>query len=178
MSTHRTGPRTTSRGNPPRRDTSRGIIVLVPAILLTMLLAGCADRSPAEPAASGAPPAKASSSAKASPAASTPKVRSWGSPDLTSGLQIPARQRFIFAGGQDRGFEARAFNRGTVPVTIRGDLEGVLRDVATIAPGETAVATFAPREAALFDNPSEVEAAAKVEIWGEASVGMRYIDLR
>jgi hypothetical protein len=62
-------------------------------------------------------------------------------------------------------------------VIIRGDLDGVLRDVAVIAPGETAVAKFAAREAAFFENPSDIEAAAKVEIWGEANVGMRYIDL-
>lgn len=62
-------------------------------------------------------------------------------------------------------------------MTIRGDLDGVIREVAVIAPGKTAVAKFAAREAALFENPSDIEAAAKVEIWGEANVGMRYIDL-
>ncbi len=139
------------------------------ATLSITLVPGCAERSPASSASESA--------SASSPSTTTPKVSSWVSPDLTSGLGIPARQRFIFAGGQDRGFEARAFNRGSVPVTICCDLDSVIREVAVIAPGEAAVAGFAAREAALFESPSDIEAAAKVEIWGEANVATRYIDL-
>ena len=146
---------------------------IVAAILCISSLVGCAERAPT----ASTPASTSASTAVPTSTTAAPRVSSWGSPDLTSGLGIPARKRFIFAGGQDRGFEARAFNRGTVPVTIRGDLDGVIREVAVIAPGETAVAKFAAREAALFENPSDIEAAAKVEILGEANVGMRYIDL-
>jgi hypothetical protein len=100
-----------------------------------------------------------------------------GSPDLTSGLNVPGGQRFIFAGGQRSGFTAFATNRGSVPVTIAAELDGERREIVTIAPGEKASYEFAPREAALFENPSSQDAAVKVEVWGETSVGMRYVKL-
>lgn len=100
--------------------------------------------------------------------------RPWGSPDLTSNLSVPAGQRFIFAGGQKSGFTAFATNRGTVPITIIADLDGVRREIGIVAPGERVSHTFAPREAALFENPSAQVGDVKVEVWGQTNVGMRY----
>lgn len=161
------------------------LLAVVAAIPIVM--GACVERGASVQggAPAGAAPedagARAVPMAEARPSSSLPppaKVRSMWGPDLTSGLRIPARKRFVFAGGQERGFQARATNNGTVPVTIRGDLDGVVREVGTIGPGEMVVADFGAREAALFDNASDVEAGAKVEVWGEASVGMRYLDLR
>lgn len=104
-------------------------------------------------------------------------LRPSGSPDLTSGLNVPAGQQFIFAGGQRSGFTAFATNRGSVPVTIAAELDGERRELLTIAPGEKASYEFASREAAFFENPSDQDASVKVEVWGETSVGMRYVQL-
>ncbi|MDX2018233.1 MAG: hypothetical protein SFY95_11440 [Planctomycetota bacterium] len=101
--------------------------------------------------------------------------RPWGGPDLTSNLTVPAGKRFIFAGGQPKGYTAYVTNTGTVPVALLAELDGVARPIVVLEPGQRASHVFAPREAALFDNPAATDAQSKVEIWGSASVGMRYI---
>jgi hypothetical protein len=142
---------------------------------LLALLFGCAADSssptPTSQAASATTQAAADTKSTAAP------DRPWGSPDLTSGLNVPAGQRFIFAGGQRSGFTAYATNRGAVPVTIVADLDGERREIVTLAPGERASHKFAAREAALFENPSSQDADVKIEVWGETSVGMRYVPM-
>ena len=143
------------------------LIVMLGAVAL---IASCASEE--------AEPTSVTNSATPSGTVRLPEPnRPSGSPDLTSGLNVPAGQRFIFAGGQRSGFTAYATNRGAVPVTIVADLDGERREIVTLAPGERASHEFAAREAALFENPSSQDAAVKVEVWGETSVGMRYVPI-
>jgi hypothetical protein len=110
-------------------------------------------------------------------AASAEPERPWGGPDLTSNLGVPAGQRFIFAGGQPTGYTAYVTNTGSVPITILAEIDGTSRPIVTLEPGHRASRRFEPREAALFENRSGTDAQAKVEIWGNTNVGMRYIKL-
>lgn len=130
--------------------------------LLLATLAGCHTKND--------PPATVQ---EATPAPARP----WGSPDLTSNLGVPAGQRFIFAGGQTSGYTAYVTNTGQVPLVILAELDGSARPIVTLAPGERASRRFEPREAALFENSASSDAQAKVEIWGNTNVGMRYIKI-
>lgn len=130
-------------------------------LLLSIALAACSQA-----------PASADTSQAAS--AAPPISRPSGSPDLTSGLDIPARQRFIFAGGQSKPFTAFVTNRGTVPVQIIADLDGAATPIVTVQPGQKASHRFEARQAALFENPSDQEARLIVEVWGQTEVGMKY----
>lgn len=107
------------------------------------------------------------------PASSTPP-RPRGKPDLTSNLQIPPNECFVFAGGQDDGYTTVVTNRGQVPVRILSELDSVSTPIVTIEPGQQASHRFSSKAAALFENPSTSEARLLVEVWGETDVGMRY----
>jgi hypothetical protein len=107
----------------------------------------------------------------ASPASIT---RPWRSPDLTSNLNIPAQQRFIFAGEQSEPFVAFVTNRGSVPVQIVAELEGVTKPIVTVEPGQKVSHRFDARQSAVFENPSNEQANLLVEVWGQTEVGMRY----
>lgn len=97
-----------------------------------------------------------------------------GRPDLTSGLGIPARETFYFAGGQPREFIARATNTGQVAVTLLVELDEVVTEVGTLEPGSSGSWRFGPREAALFRNATDREASLKVEVRGDTGVAMYY----
>lgn len=112
----------------------------------------------------------------ASDASSSGHSMPWGSPDLTSQLQIPAAQQFLYAGEKDTdAYTAVAYNRGDQAVVISEELDGKSVEVVTLAPGQTATHRFAPGQTAIFRNTSSTqEAQLTVRIWGPTNVGMRY----
>lgn len=138
-------------------------------VLLALSLAAC-THSPERADASQSASSSSSQSASSPPSIARPS----GRPDLTSGLTIPASQRFIFAGGQSRPFTAFVTNRGEVPVRIVADLDGATTPIVTVEPGAQVSHRFEARQAALFENPSEQEARLVVEVWGQTEVGMKY----
>ncbi|MFZ4576638.1 MAG: hypothetical protein ACOYN0_19830 [Phycisphaerales bacterium] len=109
--------------------------------------------------------------------ATRPPSRPWLSPDLTSGLDIPASQRFIFAGGQSKPFTAFVTNRGEVPVQIFAELDGTSMPIGTVEPGGTVSHRFGEKQAAVFENASGQQASLRVEVWGQTQVGMRYLPM-
>ncbi len=141
------------------------LIIVSTGILLTISLAACSQTdSPTDTPTTASSP--------------EPIARPSGRPDLTSGLDIPARQRFIFAGGQSKPFTAYVTNRGAVPVQIVADLDGgVATPIVTVEPGQKVSHRFEARQAAVFENPSDREARLIVEVWGQTQVGMRYLPM-
>ncbi len=135
-------------------------IIGVTCICLSIWLSGCSQTSPPN----GGPPE----------APRRPIARPSGQPDLTSGLDIPPRQRFIFAGGQSEPFTALVTNRGATPVQIVADLDGIATPVVVVEPGGQVGHRFESRQAAIFENPSDQQARLIVEVWGQTQVGMKY----
>lgn len=141
-------------------------------VLLSLSLAAC-TQSPERAGASQAASSPSSQSASAPPSIARP----WGRPDLTSGLNIPPGEQFIFAGGQSKPFTAFVTNRGEVPVRIVADLDGATTPIVMVEPGQKVSHRFDARQAALFENPSEQEARLVVEVWGQTNVGMKYLPM-
>lgn len=136
-------------------------IVSLAGIVVSISLAACS-------------PAPAPTDTSASAASPQPIARPMRGPDLTSGLGIPAQERFVFAGGQSKPFTAFVTNRGAVPVQIIAELDGAATPIATVAPGKQVSHRFQAREGVIFENPSDQDARLLVEVWGQTEVGMRY----
>lgn len=102
------------------------------------------------------------------------------SPDLTSGLGIPAGETFNLGGGQDRAYRARILNRGETSVTVFApESSGSGMPATEIRPGETrelTVASLTPLR--LRNDSASRDAALKVEVYGDTNLSMYYLDTK
>lgn len=97
---------------------------------------------------------------------------------INSNLQIEAGETFELGGGQAGSFTVTGRNTGPVAVEVLGKAEGAEAGMmrATVAPGASLEATFAPGEMALLRNTSASKTARlKLTITGDTSaLGMSY----
>ena len=92
---------------------------------------------------------------------------------------IPPGQTFLLGGGQPGAFRVQGRNIGTVPVTIRSELNGAISFVATIAPGQSVDTQFQKGQMAQFENTSKKETArVSLRLTQDVSgLAMRYTGL-
>jgi hypothetical protein len=110
--------------------------------------------------------------------AETPSEAPSRRPDLTSNCQIESGKEFLFGGGSNGNYTIDARNGGTVTLEIAAESpDGKRTPIATLAPGQRALHTFADGQTAIVRNTSDsIQALAILRVWGETRVGMRYRD--
>jgi hypothetical protein len=108
-------------------------------------------------------------------------------PDLTSGLTIPAGETFNLGGEQRGDYNAEITNKGPVPVELYSTTTGQnfgddrISDtpvlVGTVEPGEWERFSAGANTPLLLRNTSDTRnAKLKVEIWGDTNLSMSYTD--
>ena len=100
-----------------------------------------------------------------------------GMPALTSGLSIPAQERFHLGERPTDDFIASVENVGSVPVDILLSRNGGESFVARLEPGDKTEKGFLSGDGVLFENPSGVTANLRVRVWGERNLAMYYTPL-
>ena len=94
---------------------------------------------------------------------------------IRSTIGVAPGEQFVLGGEQDGAFTASLANVGAVAVDVaERTAEGETRVIATLPPGETTEARFAPGSAALLINRTEREARVRGTIRGDTDLGMRY----
>lgn len=108
-------------------------------------------------------------------------------PDLTSGLTIPAGETFNLGGEQRGDYNAEITNKGSVAVELYSTNSGQnfgedrLSDtpvlIGTVEPGAWERFSAGAGTPLLLKNTSDtVDAKLKVEVWGDTNLSMFYTD--
>ncbi|MEM1422870.1 MAG: hypothetical protein AAGH64_02595 [Planctomycetota bacterium] len=108
-------------------------------------------------------------------------------PDLTSGLNIPAGETFNLGGEQRGNYNAEVTNRGSVAVEILSTTPGDSFNDDPISPTPVLITAVEPGASQRFSagagvplllrNTSDTRnATLKVEVWGDTNLAMFYTD--
>ncbi|WP_324678017.1 hypothetical protein [Hymenobacter sp. GOD-10R] len=94
---------------------------------------------------------------------------------IRSDLFIEPGKQFVLGGEQQGTFKVAAYNKGTVPVTIKERPRGGgIFGKATLAPGKHATLSFGAGSAALLLNPSAQQANLDLRVTGDTNLRMDY----